>query len=79
VKTSSAYAGVAFSPDSQLLALAMGGSSTVKLWALSDGHELHQLIGHTQTVKSIAFSANGTALATTSEDQTVRLWGLPAK
>jgi len=79
VRTSSSYAGVAFSPDSQALALAMGGSSTVKLWAMSDGHELRQLIGHTQTVKSVAFSANGTALATTSDDQTVRLWGLPAK
>jgi WD40 repeat protein len=69
-------AGVAFSPDSKILALAVGGGSTVSLYDVSDGHELYKIVGHTDMVTGVAFSPNGRMLATASGDQTVRLWGV---
>jgi len=65
--------GVAFSPDSQLVAAA-GSDSTVKLWQLPGGQLLRALRGHEGPVYAVAFSPDGKRLASASEDQTVRIW-----
>jgi len=65
--------GIAFSPDSRLLA-SEGKNNTVKLWEVSTGKELSILKRHTDSIVTIAFSPNNTTLASGSEDETIKLW-----
>jgi WD40 repeat protein len=76
---------VAFSPDGARLATA-GDDSNVKVWDVATGQALRTLKGeslgrpegpgtsHLDRVNSIAFSPDGTRLATASDDYTTRLW-----
>jgi WD40 repeat protein len=58
--------GVQFSPDGKLLGTA-GFDGTVRLWDVASGSQIAQLDEHNFRVLSIAFSADGQHLASTSD------------
>jgi WD40 repeat protein len=63
---------MAFSPSGHIL--VTGGSCSVILWAVASGEILAEIKAHTRPVNQVAFTADGSRLATASCDQTVKLW-----
>jgi WD40 repeat protein/tRNA A-37 threonylcarbamoyl transferase component Bud32 len=63
---------VAFSPDGRQIALACSG--VVELWQVNPFKRLRELRGHTSWVYSVAFSPDGTRLATGGWDKSIKLW-----
>jgi WD40 repeat protein len=63
---------VAFAPDGRTLAVAV--DPLVQLWDVAAGGLVARLEGHEGKVKCLAFSRDGTWLASGSYDKTVRLW-----
>ncbi|MFN8376668.1 MAG: protein kinase [Anaerolineae bacterium] len=69
---------LAFSPDtSRTLLATAGAANTISLWTF-DGTTLtavgEPLTGHSERINALAFSADGTLLASGSGDNSVRIW-----
>ncbi len=62
-----------FSPDGKRLVTA-SLDNTVKIWEVSSGLLLANLMGHTDTVVTASFSPNGKLILTAGEDGTAKLW-----
>lgn len=48
-------------------------------WRQTKGESLHTFRGHSNRVTQLAFSADGSLLASAAEDQTVKVWDLPSR
>lgn len=71
----STQSNVIFSPDGKLLAVAGGqAGGDIKLLETKTGTVLHVLTGHTNWIKNLAFSPDGTSLASACVDKDVKLW-----
>jgi len=70
---------MALSPDGQLLALP-GANHTVKIYRTSDRALLQTLVGHTQDITGLAFSHDGTLLASGAffdgNNDVIKLWNV---
>jgi WD40 repeat protein len=63
---------LAFSPDGALI--ATGSYGTILIWNVRTQQQIQKLSGHTDWVKTIAFSSDGTTIVSGSSDKTVRIW-----
>ena len=71
---SGAVRALSFSSDGKIL--ATGGYDSIPLWDVRTGALLWKLEGHTGSVESVEFSADGNTLASWSTSGTVLLWDL---
>lgn len=67
-----------FSPDSTTYAYATRKDTSVKIFDSTTGKERSQLVGHGESIRAIAFSPDGAALASSADDGFIRLWELAA-
>jgi YVTN family beta-propeller protein len=67
---------VAFSPDGRYAIVGSGALATPWLLDVATRQEVRQFEGHTADVRSVAFSPDGTSIATASYDGTARLWNV---
>jgi len=68
------FLAAAFSPDGSILATAI--DQELCLWQVVDGRQLATYHGHSGWIQTLAFSPDGTTLASGSHVHTIRLWDL---
>ena len=78
-KDSSEFLGLAWSGDGELLAAA-GASGVVTIWTVTDGKS-QAIAGHdiSAWVRAVSWNPRSTALVSTSDDKTVRVWDRTAR
>jgi WD40 repeat protein len=65
-----------FSPDGRVFATSSEGHPSVRLWDAKSGQMRHTLTGHKEDVINVAFSPDGSTIATASRDGAVKLWNV---
>jgi WD40 repeat protein len=64
--------GMAFDPSGETIAIAHGGQAGI--WDVESGKKLGTFSGHEDTLWDVAYSPDGSLLATGGFDNTVRVW-----
>ena len=72
MNTLAQFQGVTFSPSGETLVVAAGANPLVWVWA--NRHLRGRLAGHEKQATAVAYSPDGTLIATSSHDGTVRFW-----
>jgi WD40 repeat protein len=54
--------------------VAAGKGTVIRVWDVATGQELISLEGHKAQINALAFSPDGSTLASCSHDGAVRLW-----
>jgi WD40 repeat protein len=68
---------ISFSPNGKHIASCSSDDHTIRVWGIrKDDLLAGPLIGHTNLVTAVAFSADGNLLASGSEDKTIRIWNV---
>ena len=70
---------LAFSPDGRILASAGFSVGEILLWEVATGKEIGRLVGHSDYVASLVFWPDGSKLASSSGDQTIRTWDVASR
>lgn len=65
--------GVKLSPNSRTI-VSCSWDSTIRIWDVKSGRQMHKLEGHSLGVSGVKFSADGNTIMSWSDDKTVRLW-----
>lgn len=65
---------IALSPGGRVLAVAAGNN--ILLWDVATQKQLRVLTGHSDRVTSVAFAPEGLTLASASDDDVVKVWGV---
>jgi hypothetical protein len=80
LQTSADVWSVAYSPDGTRFAAGIGGISEGKMnvgvWNVGDNSPSINLSKHANQVRSVAFSPEGTILASSSWDRTIKFWNI---
>lgn len=59
--------------------LASGGpESTVRVWDVRTGKRITKLVGHTDNIRDVLVSQDGSTIMTASSDRTVKIWSTTA-
>jgi WD40 repeat protein len=71
---------LAISPDGNMLALTSADpvrhNFPIVLWDIAKNEKSGELLGHNDTITSVAFTSNGKSLFSGSQDRTVRMWDI---
>lgn len=70
------FKAVQLTNDGRLCIASSRAAPFLKLWNLEDGAEVLMLRGHTQDIKRVSLSADGSRAISGSSDQTFRIWDL---
>jgi WD40 repeat protein len=73
VQLTKEIAGLAYSPDGNLLAFG-GADSLIHIWDFKTNKELTPLKGHTGFIRTVAFSPDGKLIASAGDDPNVFVW-----